>query len=116
MRHRKGYKELGRSKSHTNALLRNLSTSLLEHGKVKTTLTKAKELRRVVEKMITMAGEDNFNTRRRARRYIYKKDVINKLFQDIGPKYKERPGGYTRIYKLGERRGDNAMMSLIELI
>lgn len=116
MRHREGYKALGRNKSHRNALLRNLSTSLIEHGKVQTTLIKAKELRSIVERMITMARDDNFNNRRRAARYIYKKDVVKKLFEEVAPKYKERPGGYTRIYKIGERRGDSAMMSLIELV
>ncbi|MCK9223760.1 MAG: 50S ribosomal protein L17 [Candidatus Muirbacterium halophilum] len=116
MRHREGYKALGRNKAHRDALLRNLSTSLIENGKIKTTLTKAKELKSVVEKIITMAREDNFNNRRRVARYIYKTDIVTKLFNEVAPKYKERPGGYTRIYKLGERRGDNAMMSIIELV
>ncbi|MGM0607986.1 MAG: 50S ribosomal protein L17 [Candidatus Muiribacteriota bacterium] len=116
MRHNKGYKELGRNKSHTDALLRNLSTSLFEHGQVKTTLAKAKELKSVAEKMITAAKEDDFNSRRKLAKKIYKKEVLKKLFEEIAPKYKERPGGYTRIYKLGQRRGDNTQMSLIELV
>ncbi|PLX18819.1 MAG: 50S ribosomal protein L17 [Candidatus Muiribacterium halophilum] len=116
MRHRKAHRALGRDIDSRKSLLRNLTTSLIENGKVETTLAKAKELRSVVEKMITMAGDDNHNNRKRAAKYIYKKDVVKKLFVEVGPKYKERPGGYTRIYKLGERRGDNAMMSIIELV
>ncbi|MFA5479473.1 MAG: 50S ribosomal protein L17 [Candidatus Muiribacteriota bacterium] len=116
MRHRCGKRELGRDMASRNSLLRNLSTSLFEHGKVKTTLAKSKELRSVAEKMITIAREDNFNNRRRIGKYIYKKDVVTKLFTEIAPKYKDRPGGYTRIYRLVERRGDNASMSLIELV
>jgi large subunit ribosomal protein L17 len=116
MKHRKAFRELGRDIDSKKSLLRNMVTSLFEHGRLKTTVAKAKELRRVAEKLITRAKEDNFNNRRLVNRYLYKKSVVNKLFKEIAPKYKERPGGYTRIYKLRERRGDDAMMALIELV
>lgn len=116
MRHRKSYSKFGRSPSHRRALMRNLATSLLAHEKVETTLAKAKDLRRVTERLITLAGSDTLHARRRAYNYLYSKPVVHKLFAEIGPKYKERPGGYTRIIKLGQRSSDAAELAVIELV
>ncbi len=115
MRHQKRHK-LGRPSSQRKALLRNLVTSFLEKERITTTLAKAKATRPVAEKIITLGKEDNLHHRRRALRYIYKKDVVKKLFEDIGPRFVERPGGYTRIVKLAQRVGDGADMAVLEMV
>ncbi len=111
-----GYRKLGRKSSHRDLMLRNMTTSLLSHGKIKTTVTRAKELRRQVEKMITLGKRGDLHARRQAAAYITSPKVVQMLFSDIAPKYAERKGGYTRMYKLGPRRGDGAPMVLIELV
>ena len=116
MRHSKAFRKFGRTPAHRRAMLRNLATAVLEHGKIKTTLQKAKDLRGIVEKYITLAGTDNLHNRRLAYSYITDKAVVHKLFTEIGPKYVTRPGGYTRIYKLDRRAGDAAEMAYIELV
>jgi len=102
--------------AHRRALLRNLVTSLLEKERVRTTLAKAKATRPLAEKMITLSKKDTLHTRRQALRFIFKKDIVKKLFDEIGPRFIERPGGYTRIVKLSPRAGDGAEMAMIELI
>src|SRR5215210_1855405 len=118
MRHRNAGRKFKRSPSHRKMLLRNLATSLLEHGKMTTTLAKAKEIRPYVEKLITLArGGFNLNNFRRVLAVLTKKDVCFKLFHEIGPRYANRPGGYTRIYKLAKvRQGDAAPMAVIALL
>lgn len=116
MRHLIKGKKLRRNSSQRRALLRNLVTSFLEKERIKTTLAKAKAAKPLAERMITLAKKDNLHTRRLALRYIYKKGVVKKLFEDIGPRFTERPGGYTRIVKLGLREGDGAEMAMLELI
>ncbi len=111
-----GTRKLGRPTDHRIAMLRNLVTALLEHGKMETTVTRAKETRALAEKMITLAKKDTLHARRQALAFITKEDVVKKLFEEIAPKYAERNGGYTRIYKLGERRGDGAQMAILELV
>jgi len=116
MRHRVKSQRLGRDSAQRKALLRNLVTSFLEKERISTTHSKAKAVRPIAEKMITLAKTNTLHTRRRALSYIYKKDVVKKLFEDIGPRFTERPGGYTRIVKLGPRAGDGAEMAVIELV
>ena len=116
MRHGNGLKKLGRTSTHRRALLRNLATSLFRHEKFETTVEKAKALKPVAEKLITLARTDSLESRRRAYAYITDKTIVQKLFSDIAPRYKTRPGGYTRIFKLGNRAGDAANMALIELV
>lgn len=116
MRHGVGQKKLGRTTPHRKALLRNMATSFFRHEKFETTLMKAKTLRPVAEKLITLARKDTLAARRRVLGYLMDKNVVHKLFADIAPRYKTRPGGYTRIYKLGVRAGDSADMALIELV
>ncbi len=111
-----GTRKLGRPTDHRIAMLRNLVTALLEHGKMETTVTRAKETRALAEKMITLAKKDTLHARRQALAFITKEDVVKKLFEEIAPKYAERNGGYTRIIKTFERRGDAALMSVIELV
>ena len=115
MRHRKKGRALSRTSSHRKAMLRNMATSLLVHERIQTTEAKAKELRPVVEKLITLGGVDDVHSRRRARRMIEDRAALQKLFDDIGPRSRERPGGYTRILKLGSRKGDGADVAIIEL-
>jgi large subunit ribosomal protein L17 len=115
MRHLKAGRKLNRTGAHRKALLRNMVTSLLEHEQVRTTDAKAKELRRVAEKMITLAKRGSLHARRQASAYIRSRRVVSKLFTDVATRFAERPGGYTRIVKLGHRRGDAAPMSVIEL-
>lgn len=115
MRHRKKGRELSRTSSHKRAMLRNMATSLIHHERIRTTEAKAKELRPVVEKLITLGGVDDVHSRRRARRMIEDRDALQKLFEEIGPRFRERPGGYTRILKLGARKGDGAELAIIEL-
>ncbi|PNU21591.1 50S ribosomal protein L17 [Geothermobacter hydrogeniphilus] len=116
MRHRKAGRRLGRNSSHRKAMLRNMVTSLLQHEKITTTDARAKELRKLVEKMITLGKRGTLHARRQALQVIQDKKVVAKLFEQIAPRYQERPGGYTRIIKLGHRSGDNASMSIIELV
>lgn len=110
------HRKLGRPTSHRVAMLRNLTASLLTNGRIVTTVTRAKELRKVAEKMITLGKRGDLHARRQALAYIYDKDVVYKLFEEIAPKYAERNGGYTRIIKTGPRRGDAAEMAIIELV
>ena len=116
MRHRKSGRRLGRNSSHRKAMFRNMASSLLRHEIIKTTLPKAKELRRVAEPLITLAKTDGVAQRRLAFSRLRDKDAVGKLFTEIGPRYKSRPGGYTRILKCGFRNGDNAPMAYIELV
>lgn len=116
MRHGKSGRKLGRNTSHRNALLRNMVTSLFEHGRIQTTDAKAKEVRRVAEKLITLGRKGSLHARRQALGYMRSKDVVAKLFEEIAPKFTTRPGGYTRIIKTGFRRGDNASLSVLELV
>ena len=116
MRHRKKGRELSRTATHRQALLRNLVTSLFRHERVETTTAKAKELRPYAERLITLARRGDVHSRRLAGRKIQDREVLGKLFEDIAPRYEERPGGYTRILKVGHRKGDAAEMSLIELV
>ncbi len=111
-----GTRKLGRPTDQRNAMLRNLVTSLLENGRVETTVSRAKEMRCMTEKMITLGKENTLASRRRALSYIMKKSVVYKLFEEIAPKYADRNGGYTRIIKAAPRRGDAAEMAIIELV
>lgn len=116
MRHGHGLRKLNRTSSHRLAMLRNMMNSLLQHEVIKTTLPKAKELRRVVEPMITLAKEPTLANKRLAFDRLRDRDMVVKLFAELGPRYKTRPGGYTRILKMGFRVGDNAPMALVELV
>jgi len=116
MRHKKTGRKLNRTSPHRKAMFRNMATSLFEHGRIKTTDAKAKDLRRVAEKLITLAKKGDLPARRRAFRDVKDGEVLTKLFDEIGPRYAERAGGYTRILKVGRRAGDNAPMSIIELV
>lgn len=116
MRHRNTGRQLSRNSSHRAAMLRNLAASLLNHEVIKTTVPKAKELRRVAEPLITLAKTDSVHKRRLAFARLRDRDVVTKLFNELGPRYKERPGGYMRILKMGFRPGDNAPMALVELV
>ena len=111
-----GTRKLGRETAHRTAMLRAMVTFLLENGKIETTVTRAKEVSAMTEKFITIAKEETLHNKRLALAFITKEDVVNKLFKEIAPKYAERNGGYTRITKLGPRRGDAAEMAIIELI
>ena len=116
MRHRVQGKKLGRTTSHRLAMLRNLSTALIEKEKITTTLSKAKELRRFAEKLVTLSKKETLHARRRVLRQIQDRRVVAKLFDTLSARYSQRPGGYTRIMKLGPRRGDNAEMAIIEFV
>ena len=111
-----GQRKLGMPTDQRRALLRNQVTSFLENGKMTTTLTRAKETRSMAEKMITLGKKGTLAAHRQALAYITQEDVVTKLFNEIAPKYADRNGGYTRIYKLGERRGDAAQMAVLELV
>jgi large subunit ribosomal protein L17 len=111
-----GYRKLGRPTDQRRAMLRNLTTALLEHGRIETTVTRAKEVKRMTDKMITLGKRGDLHARRQALAYVTKEDVVVRLFDEIAPKYAERQGGYTRIYKMGPRRGDNAELAVIELV
>ena len=111
-----GTRKLGRTTAHRKAMLRGLVTYLLENGSVETTLTRAKELRSVADKMITLGKKNTLASRRAAFAYITKRTVVTKLFEEIAPKYENSNGGYTQIYKLGPRRGDAAEMAIIKLV
>ena len=111
-----GTRKLGRATDHRNAMLRNMVTSLLENGKMTTTVTRAKEVRAMTEKMITLAKVDSLHNKRQAMAYITKEDVVKKLFDEIAPKYNDVNGGYCRIIKTEARRGDAAEMCILELV
>lgn len=116
MRHHNSGRSLGRTSSHRKAMYKNMMVSLLKHETIKTTLPKAKELRRVMEPMITMAKEDSLHGRRLAFDRLRDRDIVTKLFEDIGPFFKQRPGGYLRILKYNFRKGDNAPMAIVQLV
>ena len=116
MRHGHGLRKLNRTSSHRLAMLRNMANSLIEHEAIKTTVPKAKELRKVIEPMITLAKKDTVPNKRLAFNRLRNRDSVTKLFSDLGPRFATRPGGYTRILKMGFRDGDNAPMALIELV
>jgi len=116
MRHKVAGRKLSRATDHRMALYRNLVTDLLRYEKIVTTEAKAKEARSLAEKMITLGKQKNLNARRQALAFVYDKDVVDKLFTELGPRYAERPGGYTRVVKLGPRLGDGALMAHLELV
>ncbi|WP_304544770.1 50S ribosomal protein L17 [Sulfurimonas microaerophilic] len=116
MRHRHGYRKLGRTSAHRKALLQNLSISLIEHGKIETTAVKAKELRSYVEKLITVAGKGDSNAHRAVFATLQNKEATKKLVNEVAPKYVDRAGGYTRIIRTRIRRGDATPMAFIELV
>ena len=116
MRHRHGLRKLNRTSAHRQALLRNLCIALIRHERIKTTLPKAKELRRVVEPIITLGKNPSLANRRLAFNRLRDRDMVVKLFDELGPRYAQRPGGYLRILKFGCRAGDNAPMAFIELM
>ena len=110
------YIKLGRPSAHRNMMLRNLVTSLLKHGRIETTETRAKETKKIAEKMISLSKRGDLHARRQVLAYVTEKDVVKNLFEEVAPKYQDRDGGYTRMYKLGPRRGDAAPMVILELI
>jgi len=116
MRHRKSGRQLNRNSSHRKAMFSNMASSLVRHEVIKTTLPKAKELRRVIEPLITLAKQDSVANRRLAFARTRDQEVVGKLFNELGPRYQERAGGYTRIMKCGFRAGDNAPMAYVELV
>lgn len=116
MRHRKAGRNLGRTSSHRKAMFRNMVTSLLDHERIVTTTPKAKEVRKVADKMITLAKRGDLHARRQAFSFIQDRTVVAKLFDELGPEYKERNGGYTRIIQTGNRIGDAAAMAILELV
>jgi large subunit ribosomal protein L17 len=116
MRHRKSGRQLNRNSSHRKAMFQNMAVSLLRHEAIKTTLPKAKELRRVAEPFITMAKTDSVHKRRLAFNRLRDREIVGKLFNELGPRYKDRPGGYLRILKIGYRTGDSAPMAYVELV
>jgi large subunit ribosomal protein L17 len=111
-----GYRKLGRLSSHRQAMLRNLVTSLIENERIQTTEARAKEVRSIADKMITLAKRGDLAARRQALRFMYDENAVRKLFDTVGPKYVDRPGGYTRIIKMGYRQGDAAKMVILELV
>jgi large subunit ribosomal protein L17 len=115
MRHRKSGRRLGRNSSHRKAMFRNMATSMVKHETIRTTVPKAKELRRVVEPLITLAKEDSVANRRLAFDRLRDKEAVGKLFSELGPRFKDRPGGYLRILKMGPRPGDAAPMAIVML-
>jgi large subunit ribosomal protein L17 len=116
VRHRRSGRKLSRDASHRKALYANLAGALIEHGRIKTTLAKAKEVRPVAEQMITLARRGDVHARRQALRYLRSQDVVHKLFSDVGPRFADRDGGYLRIVKIGPRLGDAAEMAYLELV
>ena len=111
-----GTRKLGRATDSRNAMLRAMVTYLFENGKIETTVTRAKEVRSMAEKMVTLGKQDDLHSKRQVFSYITKEDIAKKVIDEIGPKYADRNGGYTRIYKIGPRRGDAAEMAIIELV
>jgi large subunit ribosomal protein L17 len=116
VRHQRSGKKLGRDSAHRKALYANLTGALIEHGRVKTTVAKAKAVRPIAEQMITLARRGDLHARRQALAYLRSQDVVHKLFSDVGPRFAERPGGYSRIVKIGPRQGDAAEMAYLELV
>jgi large subunit ribosomal protein L17 len=116
MRHRSAHRKLGRKTEHRISLLRNLAASLIDHGRIRTTEAKAKELRPFVEKLVTLGKRDSLHARRHALSIIPRREVVSKLFSDVSPRFSERPGGYTRILKLAHRQGDGAPMAFIQFV
>lgn len=110
------YRKLGRVTSHRNLMLRNLTTEVLRHGRITTTVTRAKETKRMAEKMITLGKKGDLAARRKALGYIMDESVVTKVFNELAPNYKDRNGGYTRVIKIGERKGDAAPMAILELV
>lgn len=110
------YRKLGRDSAHRKAMLRNLVTDLFREGRIQTTVHRAKEAKKVAEKMITLAKRGDLHARRQVLAYVYDEDVVTKLFDEIAPKYEDRNGGYTRVLKLGPRRGDCAEIAFLELV
>jgi large subunit ribosomal protein L17 len=116
MRHQRAGRKLGRDSAHRKALYANLTASLIEHGRIKTTVAKAKEVRPVAEEMITLGRRGDVPARRQALKFLRSQDTVHKLFSDVGPRFSDRPGGYSRIVKLGPRQGDAAEMAYLELV
>ncbi|MCL4125746.1 UNVERIFIED_CONTAM: hypothetical protein GTU68_047155 [Idotea baltica] len=116
MRHKKANSKLGRTPSHKRALLRNLATSLVIHDRIETTLPKAKALRRVADKLVTLGKRNTLHHRRQAMSFLFKRTAVHKLFEEIAPRYEERNGGYTRVVRTRKRPGDNAQMAIIEFV
>ena len=116
MRHHRSGRKLGRDASHRKALYANLAGALFEHGRIKTTVAKAKEVRPIAEQMITLARRGDVHSRRQALAYLRSQDVVHQLFSNVAPRFKDRPGGYSRIVKLGPRQGDAAEMAYLELV
>jgi len=116
MRHQRAGRKLGRDAAHRKALYANLTASLIEHGRIRTTVAKAKEVRPVAEEMITLGRRGDVAARRHALKFLRSQDVVHKLFSDVGPRFVDRPGGYSRIVKLGPRQGDAAEMAYLELV
>jgi len=116
MRHQHAFRKFQKSPAHRRAMFRNMATSLLREERIETTVEKAKELRRVVEPLITLAGEESLHARRQAYEYLLDKEVVRKLFSEIGPRFKARPGGYTRIVRTRNRAGDAAELAMMELL
>jgi large subunit ribosomal protein L17 len=116
MRHQRAGRKLGRDAAHRKALYANLTASLIEHGRIKTTVAKAKEVRPVAEEMITLGRRGDVPARRQALKFLRSQDVVHKLFSEVGPRFSDRPGGYSRIIKLGPRQGDAAEMAYLELV
>jgi large subunit ribosomal protein L17 len=116
MRHQRSGKKLGRDASHRKALYSNLAGALIEHGRIRTTEAKAKAVKPIAEQMITLGRRGDLHARRQALAYLRSQDVVHKLFSDVGPRFAERPGGYSRIVKLGPRQGDAAEMVYLELV
>ena len=116
MRHARAGKKLGRDSAHRKALYSNLAGALIEHGRIKTTVTKAKAVKPIAEQMITLGRRGDLHARRQATAFLRSRDVVHKLFAEVAPLFKERPGGYTRIVKLGPRPGDSAEMAYLELV
>jgi large subunit ribosomal protein L17 len=116
MRHQRAGKKLGRDSAHRRALYANLAGALIEHGRIQTTVAKAKAVKPIAEKMITLGRQGDLHARRQALAYLRSQDVVHKLFSDVGPRFADRPGGYSRIVKLGPRQGDAAEMAYLELV
>ena len=116
MRHGKALRKFNRTSSHRRAMFRNLVTSLIEHGRVTTTLARAKDLRAIADRMVTLGKQGDLAARRRALSYVQTKDGVHKLFAEIAPGFASRPGGYTRVLKVGRRHGDSAPMAIIEFV
>jgi large subunit ribosomal protein L17 len=116
VRHRRSGRKLGRDASHRKALYANLASALIEHGRIKTTIAKAKEVRPIAEQMITLGRRGDIAARRQALAYLRSQDVVHKLFSEVAPRFADRPGGYSRIVRLGPRQGDSAEMAYLELV